>query len=173
MTIINSSYEHFFKPLKDKESFLLKDSFESTKKLLYPALKNNNISLEYQVDGDIKIYGFKNEFEQVLINIINNSKDAFIHKNIQNKQIHIKAFKQDDKIVIGIRDNAGGIKEDIINKIFEPYFTTKFKSQGTGLGLYMSKMIIENNMQGELTCANTKDGAIFVIKLKIYKPQKQ
>ena len=89
-------------------------------------------------------------------NILNNAKDALIDSNKENRYIHIKSYKTNKEIIIEIIDNAGGIKEEIINKIFEPYFTTKHKSQGTGLGLYMTHKIITSSMNGDIKITNTK-----------------
>jgi len=101
----------------------------------------------------------------VVINIINNAKDVFIENEQTDGKIILNVTKEQESVFITILDNAGGIPEDILNRIFEPYFTTKEQGKGTGLGLYMSKMIIEDNMHGSLTVENTKTGAIFTIKL--------
>lgn len=103
---------------------------------------------------DCNIYGYENEFLQVLLNIINNAKDEFEKKQMEEKLILVNIEKLGNSIKISIKDNAGGIKEDIINKVFEPYFTTKFKSQGTGIGLYMSRQIVEKHMKGQLLVSN-------------------
>jgi C4-dicarboxylate-specific signal transduction histidine kinase len=99
-----------------------------------------------------------------LINLINNSKDALIEKNIKNPIIKILAYKKASINYIELIDNAGGINNNLLDKIFEPYFTTK--KTGTGIGLYMSKIIIEKNMRGKLFAKNSKDGAVMVIKIK-------
>lgn len=99
------------------------------------------------------------EFQQVLLNIISNAKDALIENNIPHGKISIKL--QNKKITI--KDNAGGIKDEVIDRIFEPYFTTKPQGQGTGLGLYMSKIIIEKKMDGVLSVKNNNEGAEFTI----------
>jgi C4-dicarboxylate-specific signal transduction histidine kinase len=110
------------------------------------------------------------ELSQVLINIITNSKDAYlINKISTNKIINIKSFKKDDYAYIVVEDYAGGIKEDIISKIFDPYFTTKHQYQGTGLGLYICKDIIEKHLKGKISAKNTKKGVEFIIKLKLVK----
>ena len=107
------------------------------------------------------------ELSQVIINIINNAKDAIIENNIENSFVKLKCIKDDGIIRITIQDNAGGIPEHIMPRIFEPYFTTKGNSNGTGLGLHMSHSIITKNMNGKLYVKNDNDGANFYIELPI------
>ena len=127
-------------------------------------LKNKNIDIV--IDGDDFIYyGFVSEFKQVILNLINNAKDAFEENDIKNKQIHISI---NNKQIIFI-DNAGGIPENIISRIFEPYFTTKEQGKGTGIGLHMSKAIIENS-SGYLSVKNIDDGACFTIDFSSLVP---
>lgn len=144
-------FRNFFKPNKDKINFNLKDVVEKTLKLLSSQFDINNIYFIKNCEN-IKIHGAENELVQVLINIINNSKDAL--KNTDNKRlIFIDVFKQDNKVILLIKDTAGGINKSIINKVFEPYFTTK-KDKGTGIGLYMSKQIISDSLNGEIAVSN-------------------
>ncbi len=144
-------FRNFFKPNKDKINFNLKDVVEKTLKLLSSQFDINNIYFIKNCEN-IKIHGAENELVQVLINIINNSKDAL--KNTDNKRlIFIDIFKQDNKVILLIKDTAGGINKSIINKVFEPYFTTK-KDKGTGIGLYMSKQIIADSLNGEIAVSN-------------------
>jgi signal transduction histidine kinase len=99
----------------------------------------------------------------VLLNIINNARDVLIEKQIVNPCIKITAYEKDEYVVLYIEDNGGGITVEPKGKIFEPYFTTKSDSDGTGIGLYMSKIIVDKNMKGKLTVRNTQDGAKFAI----------
>ena len=115
----------------------------------------------------IEVSGFPNEFSQVILNIISNAKDALIENKIENPIVKIETKIENDDVYISIKDNALGIKEEIINKIFEPYFTTKDEGQGTGIGLYMSKIIVEKNMNGEIYVENTNKGANFIIKFPL------
>ena len=124
--------------------------------------KNNNINVEV-TGSEFVFHGLKSEFQQVILNIITNAKDALLQNNIKNPTIKINIDKENKTITIS--DNAGGIPKDIIDRVFEPYFTTKEQGKGTGIGLYMSKMIIEENMQGTLEVSNTNRGAKFSIIL--------
>ena len=111
-----------------------------------------------------------NEYKQVILNIINNAKDVLIEKNIDNPWIKIYAIEDNNYIVLYIEDNGGGILVEPKTKIFEPYFTTKEDGHGTGIGLYMSKVIVEKNMKGKLRVKNINNGALFAIHTpKIFK----
>ena len=106
---------------------------------------------------DVLIKNYENELIQVLINILNNAKDELIKKDSTfQKMIFIKILKEKNGVLLQIKDNAGGIPKDIVERVFEPYFTTKHQSQGTGIGLYMSREIIVKNMNGEITVANVE-----------------
>jgi C4-dicarboxylate-specific signal transduction histidine kinase len=106
---------------------------------------------------------------QVMMNLINNSKDIMVEKDIENRWIKIQQNIKDEKFIISIEDNGGGIPENIIEKIFDPYFTTKHKAQGTGLGLYMSKQIVQKHLKGNLYVKNTQHGAKFFIEIPLNK----
>ena len=161
-------FRNYYKPEKQKEEFFIKDSICSALFILDSSLKNSNIKVESLFeDESLKIKSFKNEFSQALLNIITNAKDILIQRTIENPTIYIKVQKENETISITLEDNAGGIDENILPKIFDPYFTTKHKSQGTGIGLYMTKMIIENNMNGKIEVCNTKLGAKFNIMLPL------
>jgi signal transduction histidine kinase len=123
----------------------------------------SEITFSFKESADIYFYGYANEFAQALLNIVSNAKDALIENNISNKQIEIELFEEKNKITLIISDNAGGIPKDIIQKIFNPYFSTKHENEGSGIGLYMSKMIIEKHMNGHVTASNTQNGATFTI----------
>lgn len=115
------------------------------------------------MDEEIAIEGYPSEFSQVILNILSNAKDALIENKRENRIVKISTFSQDNRAMIAIEDNAGGIPEKIINRIFDPYFTTKEEGKGTGIGLYMSKMIVETNMNGKINVTNGEKGAIFII----------
>ncbi len=163
-------FRNFFAINKDKDCFFIKEVIDEAKSILNTQLIDLDIELNIKNDcKKLEIYGYKNELLQVVLNILNNAKDAFIIKKDINDfdgKIVMDINLINDNIDISIHDNAGGIPKDIITKIFEPYFTTKFKSKGTGLGLYMSKMIIENDMNGTLYVSNDTHGANFTISIK-------
>ncbi|RXK03893.1 hypothetical protein CRV02_01500 [Arcobacter sp. CECT 8989] len=156
-------FSNFFKVSKEKESFSLKEVVDETLNLLTASLKLNNIEVKIDSKEDVFINSYKGELVQVLFNILNNSKDEFIKKQIKEPKIDIVLRKDRKNVFIEIIDNAEGIKFKDINKVFEPYLTTKEK--GLGIGLYISKTIIENSMKGQLLVENIKEGAKFIIKL--------
>ncbi len=145
-------FRNFFRTDKEKVTFKIKDIFEKVLKLTLAQFKNNNIILINDIN-DYELFGFENEFIQALINILNNAKDALETVNSE-KLIFISTYKKDNKSFIKITDNAGGIDESIIDKVCEPYFTTKHQSKGTGIGLYMTEEIIVKHMKGNLLIKN-------------------
>ena len=147
-------FRNFFKADKVLEEFLVNDSILSVLKLSKSSIQNHNIQVETKFQEDIKVYGYPNEFLQVLLNVFNNAKDVLKDRNNNERFIEVKTFIKNKKAVIEISDSGGGIDEAIISKIFEPYFTTKHKSQGTGIGLYMSHQIIFEHMKGEIYAKN-------------------
>jgi PAS domain S-box-containing protein len=158
-------FRNFFIPSKSKIKFNLIEEINSIQDIVLAQLKSNAIALNItHKDSTIEIISYPNEFKQVILNIINNSKDAIVKLSKKGK-IDIDISQDSRHIYIYITDNGGGIDDDIIDKVFEPYFTTKFQAQGTGLGLYMAKTIIENSMDGVLSVENIEDGAKFIIKL--------
>jgi two-component system, NtrC family, C4-dicarboxylate transport sensor histidine kinase DctB len=158
-------FSNFFNPQKDKKSFKIKKAVDEAILILKKVIED--ITLKINVPLNYQVVGVLNELTQVIINLIQNSKDAFIINNINNKIIEIRLSEEkilDKKYAkLEIIDNAGGISKDNLDKIFDPYFTTKHKSQGTGLGLFMSKMIIEKSLEGEMTHKNFKNGSNFTI----------
>lgn len=153
-------FKNFFRLDKEKSVFSTKNAIEKVLNIQSATLKNNNISIEFK-GKDFTINGFESEFKQVILNLINNAKDAIVDNQVKNGSIHILL----ESNTIYIEDNAGGIPLEILERIFEPYFTTKEQGKGTGMGLYMSKMIIEENMQGKLSVKNEANGAIFMIEI--------
>jgi signal transduction histidine kinase len=160
-------FRNFFKPNKEKQTFSIKDAISKTIFLIDDSYKSNNIKIECKILDDILIYGYESELSQVLLNILTNAKDAFLENNIEDPIIIIETKQVQTHIKILISDNAGGISKSIINKIFEPYFTTKNSCNGTGLGLYMNKIIVEENMQGQISVKNLKAGVQFTIFIPI------
>ena len=162
---INDNAQYLSQTIEDFRSFLkgdneavnfnLKNDTENFIKLVDTLIKQYNIQLILELQEDIQIKGYPNELIQCFINIFNNSKDALVANNNENdRYVFITQTIKNDKITITFKDNAGGIKKDILNRIFEPYFTTKHKAQGTGLGLHMSYNLIVNGMSGDIVVEN-------------------
>jgi len=167
-------FRDFFDPRNDKmEEFSISKTINKTIDLINPSFKAKNIEIIKEIE-DFSFFSIENEIIQVLINLLNNAKDAFLKVENMDKYIFIKTYKNGNYIIIEIKDNAGGVPEDIINKIFEPYFTTKHQSQGTGVGLYMSQKIIKTRLNGTLIVKNEEfehnnklyTGAKFIIKIE-------
>ncbi len=146
-------FRRYLNSEQNYESFSVKDSIDYTLKLVSSKLDNRDIKIIKDYD-DFEIWGIKNEFVQVLLNIISNAKDSLENSSSSEKYIFISCEVYNDQINIIIKDNGGGIPIDLIEKIFDPYFTTKHKSQGTGIGLYMSAEIIRNHMKGHIFAEN-------------------
>jgi signal transduction histidine kinase len=133
--------------------------------LILPSLKNKGIEVILDLKCDKEISLLKNEFKQVILNLVKNAQDVLIERKVENPYILIKAFEENGKCIIEVKDNGGGIDEKIKDEIFTPYFTTKDEKNGTGHGLYMSKMIIENRLKGKIIADDDKEGAVFRIEL--------
>jgi len=159
-------FRDFFKPQKIKSRFFLNEIIENTIDMVKPVFLNHKISININLQQEYYVSGYENELGQALLNILNNAKDALIEKDIDVKQVDINVSLDEKNIDISISDNAGGIPADIIGNIFDPYFSTKGEKNGTGLGLYMTKMIIEEHMDGKISVCNNNGGALFTIVLK-------
>ena len=160
-------FRNFFKPNKQEVEFFLSDAVKNAISLIESTFQHHNITVESKINDDVNIKGFPNEFSQVIVNILNNAKDAIIENKISSGNVLINVEKIENNAVISIMDNAGGIPDNILEKIFNPYFTTKEEGKGTGIGLYMSKTIIETNMNGKLEVENIENGAKFTIIIPI------
>ncbi len=146
-------FSDFFKPDKQKNKFTSREIVERSLKILGTSFSNNDIEVIEDVE-DVEIYQLDGELMQVLINILNNAKDALKDKDIDTKIVKIAMKKEGKRVVFSIHDNGGGVPKNIISNVFEPYFTTKHKSQGTGIGLYMSHQIITKHMNGIIKVEN-------------------
>ncbi len=159
---------NFFNPNKKKSLFIIQNSINDALNILSNHLEKEEITIEKKFI-DIQVEGISNELSQVIINLIQNAKDAFCINKVENKIIWITISKVEIKsklfAKIVIEDNAGGINEKYIDKIFEPYFSTKHASTGTGIGLFMSHMIIQNSLNGIITVENGEKGARFIITI--------
>ncbi|MBL0708989.1 MAG: transporter substrate-binding domain-containing protein [Sulfurimonas sp.] len=157
-------FQNFYKIDKKKRLFDVMEKIQSVSNLKLNQLEENGIQVTK--DGNsFSVLGYPSEFQQVILGIISNAKDALQEKQIQNPTIDIKLFTNGTKGYVQISDNAGSLDAKILDKVFDPYFTTKENSGGSGLGLYISKMIIERNMNGELSISNTKKGSEVLITL--------
>jgi len=160
-----NDFRNYFKPDKEKVPFSIALAVSRSLNLVRDSLKFSNITVESQVTEDLIINGYPNEYSQVLFNVLLNAKDAFSETSVTEAKITITTGTENGRSVVTITDNAGGIPEEIFDKIFEPYFTTKGPDKGTGIGLYMSKSIIEINMGGTISARNTGNGAEFRIEV--------
>lgn len=165
-------FRDFFSYDKEMHLCKLSDIAKDTCDIIDSTLQSNNIRLHIHVENEVALYCLKNELSQVILNIVANAKDALVEKKIEHPEINITVECKNKHASIIIDDNAGGIDEEIIEKVFEPYFTTKGKDNGTGIGLYMSKTIIEEHMDGQLDVHNTLTGASFKITLPIRSKEK-
>ncbi|MDF1883275.1 PAS domain-containing protein [Sulfurimonas sp. SAG-AH-194-C21] len=166
MSTTIDDFRDFFTPGKGREVFSIEEGIQKAHSIIEANLYNNSIMYNFEMDDKmLKIEGYPNEFSQVIVNILKNSQDILIDNKISDAFIKVKTYQEDISIIIDITDNGGGINKDVIAKVFEPYFTTKEEGKGTGIGLYMSKIIIDEHHKGELSVANTDDGVCFKIKL--------
>lgn len=161
-----TDFTNFFKPKQQTQTFELHKFIQDSLNIIGSSLKSHGINIINKFDNDIKLTTHKNDLTQIVLNIVNNAKDAYVLNNLDNRDVTIHTYTKASFVCISIKDNAGGIPEDIIEKIFDPYFSTKDEKNGTGLGLYMSKMIIEDHLNGELDVHVVDNSTEFVIKLK-------
>ncbi len=159
-------FRNFFKPDKTKVDFSIAASCDEALSLADAAIKNAQIALTTSVITDSSIHGYEREFAQVILNLITNAKDILVQREVIDPQIEVTIDRGEGDVLVTVEDNGGGVKEEEMEMIFEPYFTTKSSAKGTGLGLYISKMIIENNMNGELSVINTSTGALFSVRIE-------
>ncbi len=155
-------FRNFFKTNKAKQNTDFKKIIDKILKIIENSLKQKNIELKIEIDSIEEFLTFENELMQVILNLIKNAEDALLENSINNPKIIITIKDR----ILTLSDNAGGIPKDIIDKIFEPYFSTKTKKDGTGLGLYMSKIIIQEHCAGKIYVENEENGAKFTIILE-------
>ncbi len=161
-------FRSFFKKDKNRDITTLKEIVNSTLSIVNLTMKDKNIELiSNNVTCTHPLETYSNEVKQVILNLLKNSEDVLLERKIQNPKITIETVEEESCQVLIIKDNAGGIDEDVINMIFDPYFSTKKEKDGTGLGLYMSKTIIEDHCKGKLSVYNDTEGAVFKINFKI------
>ncbi|OUR73896.1 histidine kinase [Arcobacter sp. 31_11_sub10_T18] len=156
-------FRNFYRPDKKKEYFNISDACQNAFNIINATLNNLGIDLILDIQEDKKIKGYPTEYAQVILNIISNAKDILIERKIDEPKIYVSIDKNEYSSIVIIRDNAKGIDEKSLDLIFDPYYSTKDSAKGTGLGLYISKLIIEKNMTGELSVENDDEGAVFKI----------
>jgi two-component system sensor histidine kinase/response regulator len=156
---------NFFRTDKQAQNYKLKHAIDKVLQIIGVSIKSNQIDIKIHLENnDLEILGYESELQQVLINLLSNAKDAINDKKIKNGLIQIRTYEKDNSVYIEVEDNAGGVDTKIIDKIFESYFTTKGQ-KGTGIGLNLAKMIIEDSMGGNISVKNGNDGAIFKIRI--------
>jgi signal transduction histidine kinase len=158
-------FSNFFKPSKRKKEFFMYEAVDKALSIATYSLSKKSIDLVLDIDKNLKVKTYQNELVQVLLNLIKNAENILIKREIKEPKIWIKVYKSEDGNVIEIIDNGGGIDKKILPKIFEPYFSTKATKDSTGLGLYMSKFIVEDSLGGKLIAENNEKGAVFSIVL--------
>jgi signal transduction histidine kinase len=160
-----NDFRHFFKPDNPRDTVLMSDIIENTLGIIGKSLEYKNVKIIKDYAFIHPLLTYPNELMQVYMNILKNASDAFITNETLEPCIVIKGYEKNGFHVVDLIDNGGGIAEEIMDKIFDPYFSTKGPAVGTGLGLYMSKIIVEEHCHGQLTAVNAVDGTCFTIKL--------
>lgn len=165
-------FRNYFTPTKEKVDFSIQKTLQNALSIVSAQMKAHNIDIHLEEKKEVIVNGYPNEFTQVLVNILGNAKDA-IDEKIEKKgmkkgegYIDLDIIEQEKSVIITVKDNGGGILLEVKERVFEPYYTTKEQGKGTGIGLYMSKMIIEGNMHGTLEVLNDQEGAVFKITLQ-------
>ena len=162
-----TNFSNFYKPDKKFIMVDITDVLLKAYNLIFDSLDSHDIRVEFDLESNVEFMMHENEFTQVILNIINNAKDQLLHNSVKDPVININTYMQDERLYIEIADNAGGIDEKNLDKIFDPYYSTKLEKNGTGLGLYMSKVIIKDYHNGDIYAKNSDSGAIFTIIIKV------
>lgn len=160
-------FRNFFRPNKEKKPFQIRRSVDNVHALVDAAFQRRGIEVEIEGDEELEVLGYENEYAQVLLNVLNNAKEAIAARGVANGRISIRLARIGGEARVTVGDNGGGIEAEAMERIFDPYFSTK--ALGSGIGLYMSKMIIEQNMGGRIHARNIPDGAEFTITLPLRK----
>jgi len=158
-------FRNFFRADKEKRDFVVNKAVSRTLEFVSAALESRNVQVVVESEGEVVTTGYQNEYAQVLLNVISNASEASVERRVKEPRIAIRISRVNGRSLVCIRDNCGGIPDEIMPKIFDPYFTTRAPDKGTGIGLYMSKVIIEQNMGGNLTARNVEGGAEFRIEV--------
>jgi PAS domain S-box-containing protein len=158
-------FRYFFRSDKMKKPFSVRESITRAMSLVQASLKDSNIAIAVDAEEDLQIDGYPNEYAQALLNLMGNARDALLERGVAEPLIRVRLFREQERAVVTVSDNGGGVDEAILDRIFEPYFTTKGESTGSGIGLFMARTIIEKNMAGRLTVRNIEGGAEFRIEV--------
>ena len=162
-----TNFSNFYKPDKKFQRVEISEVLLKAYNLVFDSLDSYNIKVDFDLESNYEFMMHENEFTQAILNIINNAKDQLLQNNIEAPIINISTYVKNDAFYIDIADNAGGIDERSLDKIFDPYYSTKLEKNGTGLGLYMSKVIIKDYHGGDIYAKNSDNGAIFTIKIEM------
>jgi C4-dicarboxylate-specific signal transduction histidine kinase len=167
-----SDFMNFFKHDKALNYFYISDAVKRAMVLLSSSKKKNNVQIFYEIEESIELYSYQSELIQALLIIMNNSMDAINIKKVLNPIIHLSVEQKGANISIYIQDNAGGIPVDLIEKVYNPYFTTKHEFKGTGLGLYILKMLVEKSIRGSVEIVNANNGVLCTLSMPINLDEK-
>ncbi len=170
MSTTIDDFRDFFRPEKEMTQFDVSHAVEEAVFIMQGTLKSHGIELVEKLTPGVEAEGFPSQFAQAVLNILANAKEEILARKVASGRIEIELQRQGETILLSVSDNAGGIAPDILPKIFDPYFTTKDK--GSGIGLYMTKTIIEHNMNGSISAANRGDGACFTLTVPVRQPKK-
>ena len=162
-------FRDFFKPRRNARIFQLNEVVEDLLQIILPIMQSHSITIRSHTSEKLRVKGYSNELIQALLNIINNAKDAIVQTDSKERYIEITLTSENGNALLSVCDSGGGIDEEIIGNIFDPYFSTKEEKNGTGIGLYMSKTIVETHMGGQLSVHNTPSGACFTISLPLLR----
>lgn len=171
MRIINEmsrtidDFRNFFSPDKLPVIFTTREVVEKALSFMEAVFKQLQVQVDLSCEDETPVEGLRNEFIQVILNLLANARDAFRDREVEEPRLNIRLFRENGRLVVSVADNGGGIPEEIIDRIFEPYFTTKGPDRGTGIGLFMSKTIVEKHMGGRLSVANRGEGAEFRVEI--------
>ena len=158
-------FRGFYRTDREKHTFFLNEVVDRVLSFVESGFRSSQIAIDAKMPEAVAASGYPNEFAQVLLNILNNARDVLLERRLPSPKIAIRVFRDQGRSVVTIADNGGGIAEGDLDRVFEPFFTTKEEGKGTGIGLYMSRIIIEKNLSGRLTARNIDGGAEFRIEV--------
>jgi signal transduction histidine kinase len=167
MSTTIDDFREFFRPDREEMQFDVAEAAKQAIFVIEATLKNNHIDLTVDTPAGLNVTGFHGQYAQAVLNLLVNAKEAIMDKKVDHGQIRLRLEEREGNAVLSVDDNGGGIPQAVLPRLFEPYFTTK--EQGSGIGLYMVKMIIERNMHGTVAAANIENGASFSLRVPLWK----